>query len=59
MKFRNWSGLKIECEQVREFLNAKRAGSHCNELKHAMGEFPLRLIDFSQGTLICPVERLW
>jgi hypothetical protein len=59
MKFRNWSCLEIECEQFGEFLNAKRAGGYRNELKQSMGEFPVGLIDLSQGPLICLVQRLW
>ena len=59
MEFRNWSSLEIECEQLGEFLDAKRAGRYRNELKQSMGEFPVRLIDLSQGSLICLVQRLW
>jgi hypothetical protein len=59
MECRNWSCLEIECEQLSEFLDAKRAGSHCNELKQPTGEFPVCLVDPSQGALICFVQRLW
>jgi hypothetical protein len=58
VKFRNWSGLEIECKQLSQFFNAKRAESHCNELKQAMGEFPVCLIDLSQVALICFVQSL-
>jgi len=59
MKFWNWSCLEIECEQFGEFLDAKRARGYRNELKQSMGEFPVSLIDVSQGPLICLVQRLW
>jgi hypothetical protein len=59
LKFRNWSCLEIECEQFGKFLDAKRAGGYCNELKQAMGKFPVGLIDLSQGPLVCLVERFW
>jgi hypothetical protein len=55
MKFRNWSGPEIECEQLSEFFDAKRAGSCRNELKQPMGELPVCLIDISQRALICLV----
>src|SRR6266852_3534312 len=58
VKFRNWSCLEVECEQLSEFLYVKRADSHCDELKQAMGEFPVCLFYLSQGALICLVERL-
>jgi hypothetical protein len=58
MKFRNWSCLEVECEQLGKFLYAKGADGHCDELKQAMGEFPFCLVDLSQGALICLVERL-
>jgi hypothetical protein len=35
------------------------AGSHCNKLKQAMGEFPVCVIDLSQGALVCFVQRHW
>ena len=59
VKFRNWSRFEVKCEQLSEFVYAKRADSHCDELKQAMGEFPVCLVDLSQGALICLVERLW
>ena len=59
MKFWNWSGVEIECEQLGEFLNAERAGSHRNKLKEAMSKLPVRLIDLSQGALVCLIQRLW
>jgi len=61
MKFRNWSCLEVECEQLSEFLYAKRAESHCDELKQAMRYFPFCFIDLPQGTLMsrraCLVTR--
>jgi hypothetical protein len=59
VKYRNWSCLEIECEQLGEFLDAKRAVSHCNKLKQAMGEFPVCLIDLSQGAPICSSSVSW
>jgi hypothetical protein len=59
VKFRNWSCLEVECEQLSKFLYAKRADSHRDELKQAMGYFPFCFIDLPQGTLVCLVERVW
>ena len=59
VKFRNWSCLEIECEQLSEFLYVKWAESHCDELKQAMRYFPFCFIDLPQGALICLVERVW
>ena len=58
VKFRNWSCLEVEGEQLGEFLHAKRADSHCDELKQAMGKSPVCLVDLSQGAFICLVESL-
>jgi hypothetical protein len=55
-KFWNWSCLEVECEQLSEFLYAKRADSHCDELKLTMGEFPVCLVDLSQGAVMAYVS---
>jgi hypothetical protein len=59
IKFGNGFCLEVECEQLGEFLYAKRAGSDCNKLKQTMGEFPVCLIDLSQAALISLFQRLW
>lgn len=42
------AGLKIECEQLRQFPDAKWAGRHCGGLKHAMGKVPVSVIDLAE-----------
>src|SRR6266567_2806849 len=59
MVFRYSSCVEIVCKQLSEFLDAKPTEGDYDELKHAMGEFPLCLFDFLQGALICFVESLW
>src|SRR5260370_503589 len=39
MEFRYRSRLEIESKQFGQFLDAKWAGSHCDELKYAMSCF--------------------
>src|SRR6266403_3812011 len=33
IKFRNWSCIKIECEELSKFIDAERAESHCDALE--------------------------
>jgi hypothetical protein len=52
MQNRNWLSCDIECEKISEFLNVERAGSHCNKLKHAVGQCSVCLLEISQGAAI-------
>src|SRR5258708_17819986 len=52
MEFRYRSRLEIECKQLGEFLDAKRAGSHCDELNYAMGKCPVCPLNSSQRALM-------
>ena len=58
VKLQNWPCLEVECEQLSEFLHAERVDSQRDELKQAMCEFPVCLLDLSQGALVCLIERL-
>jgi hypothetical protein len=58
-KFGKRFRFEVEREQVGDFLNAKRAGSHRNALEQTMGEFPVRFTDFAQGALVRLIEAPW
>jgi hypothetical protein len=59
VKFGNRSGFKVEGQELRQFLDAERAGGYRDTLKKAVGKFPIHFADPLQGTLIRFVERFW
>jgi hypothetical protein len=59
IEFQNRSSCEIECEELCELLTMERAGSRCDTLKHAVGQFPVCLLDLSQGAAINLTGSLW
>jgi hypothetical protein len=58
VKFRNWPGLEVKCENFRQFLDSERTGSHSDKEEESLRRFPLRLFNLSQSPLICFIKRL-
>ena len=57
--FRNPPRLEIKCENISQFLDSERPGSHSDADEEASGRFPLCLFNLSQSALICPIKRGW
>jgi len=58
VKLRNCPRLEIKCENFRQFLDSKRAGSHGDADEESLGRFPLCLLNLSQSAFICLIKRL-
>jgi len=58
VKFRNFPRLEIKCENFRQFLDSKRAGSHRDADEESLGRFPLCLFNLLQGAFIRLIKRL-
>ena len=57
MKFRNCPRLEIKRENIRQFLDSKRAGSHADADKETLDRFPLCLLNLLQSAFIYLIKR--
>ena|SRR5579863_7181839 len=45
--------INLDCENLREFHDAKRASRYCKELEDTMGKLPLLLVDALERAFVC------
>ena len=54
----DWPQVEIECEELHQFFDTERAGSHSDRLKETVRKFPVCLVDLLQSAFIRLIECL-